>query len=353
MSEAAQIEQPKGEKSNPHSERSTVAWALSALLFLAVIGLCAGFTVIIWPGWSTLIKGGEGAGVFGDAFGGLNTLFTALAFAGLIVTIFLQRQQLIEQRKEIRAERKRQNSEWSEEKFFRLLDIYRGALATLKVRTNDQAFSGVDALAHMHSALDEDLRAQGLSASLSAVKRLRRAGVRLPVEDVKAALTFAHYRAIYTHLQRHARYVESFKLLLRHIHESDVDGREKAFYLDVVQAQLTYLELRYIFLIALAHARDDELRYLLEATGLIEVAKLTGVLQAHREIYTSQWGYKFQPGGSEKPMPMPKEARRKARALFNEIAPYIRERNRATAPSVVNSTTATRDASDVEVEQLR
>ncbi|HHV7525802.1 TPA: hypothetical protein ACUNF5_007399 [Burkholderia orbicola] len=347
MSEAAQIEQPKGEKSDHHSGRSTVAWALSALLFLAVIGLCAGFTVIIWPGWSTLTKGGEGAGVFGDAFGGLNTLFTALAFAGLIITIFLQRQQLIDQRKEISSDRKRQNSEWSEEKFFRLLDIYRGALAALKIRTNDQVFSGVDALAHMHSALDEDLRAQGLSASLSAAKRLRRAGVHLPVEDVKAALTFAHFRAIYTHLPRHARYVESFKLLLRHIHESNVDGREKEFYMDVLQAQLTYLELRYIFLIALAHVRDDELRYLLETTGLIEVAKLTGVLQAHREIYTAQWGYKFQPGGSEKPMPMPKEARRKARALFKEIAPYIRERNRATAPSMVSPTTATRGASAV------
>ncbi|WP_426400984.1 hypothetical protein ACN9M1_27810 (plasmid) [Ralstonia sp. R-29] len=350
MSEVAKIEQPKGEQSDHHSERSTVAWVLATLLFLAVIGVCAGYTAIVWPGWSTLTKGGEGAGVFGDAFGGLNTLFTALAFAGLIVTIFLQRQQLIDQRKEIGADRKRQNSEWSEEKFFRLLDIYRGTLAALKIRTNDQAFSGVDALAHMHNALDEDLRSQGLSASLNAAKRLRKAGIRLPDEAVKAALTFAHYRAIYTHLQRHARYVESFKLLLRHIHESDVDGREKAFYLEVVRAQLTYLELRYIFLVALAHARDDELRYLLEATGLIEVAKLMGVLQVHREIYTAQWGYKFQPGGIEKPMPMPKEARRKARALFKEIAPYIREHNRVTTPSGITSTTATRAESALDVD---
>ena len=343
MSEAVRSKQPKDMKSARLSESSTVGWALSALLFLVVIGLCAGFTVIVWPGWSKLTKGGEDAGVFGDAFGGLNTLFTALAFAGLIVTIFLQRQQLIDQRREISADRKRQNSEWSEEKFFRLLDLYRGTLAALKVRTSGQTFSGVDALAHMHSALDADLRAQGLSASLGAAKRLRRAGFHLPVDEVKDALNFAHYRAIYTHLQRHARYVESFKLLLRHIHESDVDGREKEFYLDVVRAQLTYLELRYIFLIALAHARDDELRYLIEATGLIEVAKLSGVLQAHREIYTSKWGYKFRPGGNEKPMPMPKDARRKARALFKEIAPYIRERNRSVAPSVSASATQTRE----------
>lgn len=43
---------------------------------------------------------------FGDMFGGLNTLFSALAFLGVIYTVFLQREELILQRKELELTRK-------------------------------------------------------------------------------------------------------------------------------------------------------------------------------------------------------------------------------------------------------
>ncbi len=49
-------------------------------------------------------------GLFGDAFGSINALFTAFAFAGVIYTIFLQRRELALQRQELaetRAELKR------------------------------------------------------------------------------------------------------------------------------------------------------------------------------------------------------------------------------------------------------
>lgn len=44
-------------------------------------------------------------GTFGDTFGALNTLFSGLAFATLIITLFLQRKELQEQRKELTAQR--------------------------------------------------------------------------------------------------------------------------------------------------------------------------------------------------------------------------------------------------------
>lgn len=44
-------------------------------------------------------------GTFGDAFGAINALFSGLAFAGIIYTILLQRQELILQREELRDTR--------------------------------------------------------------------------------------------------------------------------------------------------------------------------------------------------------------------------------------------------------
>jgi len=47
-------------------------------------------------------------GTFGDMFGAINALFSGLAFGGVIIAILLQRQELIEQRKEIRLATKAQ-----------------------------------------------------------------------------------------------------------------------------------------------------------------------------------------------------------------------------------------------------
>jgi hypothetical protein len=75
----------------------------------------------------------------------------------------------------------------------------------------------------------------------------------MDAENVALALRFANYRAIYPHVNGDAKYVESFKLLLRHIQQSDVDPAHRKSYIDVVKAQLTHLELRYFFFVALAY----------------------------------------------------------------------------------------------------
>lgn len=51
-------------------------------------------------------KIGEKYGTYGDSYGALNTLFSGLAFAFLILSLFLQRNELKTQRDEIKAQRK-------------------------------------------------------------------------------------------------------------------------------------------------------------------------------------------------------------------------------------------------------
>lgn len=50
-------------------------------------------------------KIGEKYGTYGDSYGSLNTLFSGLAFAVLIISLFMQRQELRAQREELEAQR--------------------------------------------------------------------------------------------------------------------------------------------------------------------------------------------------------------------------------------------------------
>ncbi len=88
---------------------------LSGLLIFSVflcVALYAGLLIYFtWPiNEISLNK----SGVFGDSFGALTALFSGLAFAGLIITIIMQRDELALQREELnltRQELKRQRQE--------------------------------------------------------------------------------------------------------------------------------------------------------------------------------------------------------------------------------------------------
>ena len=51
------------------------------------------------------VSDGDSAALYGDSFGAINALISALAFAGVIVTFYLQRKELDLQRQELKAQR--------------------------------------------------------------------------------------------------------------------------------------------------------------------------------------------------------------------------------------------------------
>ena len=61
------------------------------------------FNAFIYPMWVPSLSSRASNG---DAFGAVNALFSGLAFAGLIYTMIMQRQELEMQRKELAAQRK-------------------------------------------------------------------------------------------------------------------------------------------------------------------------------------------------------------------------------------------------------
>lgn len=83
-------------------------------------------------------------GVFGDKFGAINALFSGLAFAGIIFTIFLQKRELSLQREEIEETRKefiQQNETLKKQRFentfFQLLRLHNDIVDKLKIKAVD------------------------------------------------------------------------------------------------------------------------------------------------------------------------------------------------------------------------
>lgn len=73
------------------TSRGRYGWPIAA--FAAVL--------VAWAGLGWFASTQSDPGRFGDMFGAVNALFTGLAFAGLIYTIFLQREELALQRQEL------------------------------------------------------------------------------------------------------------------------------------------------------------------------------------------------------------------------------------------------------------
>lgn len=80
---------------------------LSILLVGGVVFAVSGYAaVLIGLAWPVSELSIDKSGVFGDSFGLLTSLFSGLAFAGLIITIVMQRDELAMQREELKLQRK-------------------------------------------------------------------------------------------------------------------------------------------------------------------------------------------------------------------------------------------------------
>ena len=100
---------------------------------LWIIGLILFFIIALWL-WTWFVlkdKPFDERGTFGDMFGSVNAIFSGLAFGGIIITIWLQRNKLILQREELRdtrAEFVTQNETLKlqrfENTFFNLLNLH-------------------------------------------------------------------------------------------------------------------------------------------------------------------------------------------------------------------------------------
>lgn len=173
-------------------------------------------------------------GQFGDLFGGINALFTALAFAGVILTALLQRRELSLQREELEETRavladqaKSLRRQIFEGTFFQMLRQQHELLASIVLRIPRIELIGRKAIAEMNGQIQGHLTVQLPTNATPSLEMIGKEYVSI-------------YREHESHLGPYFRNLyHTFKAVDR----SALDDEEKVLYANLIRAQLSATEL--------------------------------------------------------------------------------------------------------------
>lgn len=246
----------------------TITVGIGVLLIFGSYG-----SLVLYKTWPITEYSIAKAGTFGDSFGVVTSLFSGLAFAGIILTILLQRKELTESREIFRIQR-------FEGSFYRLLELCRRNLEDVRVIDFEgKAHEGIGAL-YYYSKKFTDAMKQHSSF--------------LQVDHGQVVYEYHLFVEIQKHIVRQARYLGTLQNILELIERDLPTDQERKPYWDIVSSQITFGEARYIFYCCLVSRNDDQLRPLMERSGLI-VRLISGsnISSTLRESYKRAHGVEF------------------------------------------------------------
>lgn len=239
--------------------------------------------IISWLAIYFTMSSWENRGQFGDMFGALNTLFSGLAFAGIIYAIILQKKELVLQRKELKytrdelkgqkeqlqAQNQTMEKQNFENSFFQMLRFHSDIVnnMTLIDLANQQ---GRDCF----KTLFEDFM---YSAYISAHNKNIGAD---PIIIARAAYSefFSQYQAYMGH------YFRNLYSIVKFVNESKMDNKKD--YTRIVRAQLSSYELLLLFYNSL---QEDykKFKVLIERYALLENMDLSLLIKPddHVKLY--------------------------------------------------------------------
>jgi len=211
-------------------------WLLP-LLVLSVIG--------VWALSGFILYDSPDRGTYGDMFGAVNSLFSGLAFAGLIFTIYLQKNELGLQRKELELTRlelqgqretmQAHNNQISlqnfEGTFFQMLRLHNELLNSI-----DTTVGGGDSAVKIFSGSDCFMRAWRRYKD-SFFKDANQEDENERLEQINNVFSdlWKNYESEFGH------YFRSLYNVVKFVHESDIENKKQ--YTNIVRAQLSGQEL--------------------------------------------------------------------------------------------------------------
>ncbi|MBN1970270.1 MAG: putative phage abortive infection protein [Candidatus Delongbacteria bacterium] len=233
----------------------------------------------------------ETRGLFGDKFGVINALFSALAFAGIIFTILLQKRELKLQREELeetRGEFIKQNDTLKKQRFentfFQLLSLHNeivdklkikpidgetyekreffiGAIKDLKYRSHCKYFK-YSALTKLDANEVSDFKAKR-DIQHSFFEKLEKEEIKNlqtlsdqdienfisePIDDKEKIVKSEYERFFHLYQYNLGHYFRNLYHIFKYVHKTSlITDKEKQFYCNIVRAQLSTDELVLIF----------------------------------------------------------------------------------------------------------
>lgn len=224
---------------------------------------------------------GELFGTFGDSFGALNTLFSGFAFAGIIISIFLQSKELQETRSEFKSQTDVFNKQSFESTFFQMLHLHNEIIQFISV-TNKEKITLTG-----RAALDDIFYEWG--ELFKEVKNSRKYNDTRPIlmqykiqvqwhsildnqyqttQDLSLNNSYMCFHAVYgNHL---GQYFRNIYQVLKYVNQSKIKGEDKKFYTNVLRAQLSSNELGLLFFNCLSELGYEKFKPLLEKYAFFE-----------------------------------------------------------------------------------
>ncbi|MCA0857996.1 putative phage abortive infection protein [Phaeobacter italicus] len=218
----------------------------------AAFGLAASFIVVLWLatwfGMPRLYNPPTEAGAAGDMFGGTTSLFSGLAFAGLISTLLMQRKDLDYQRRELRHTREEFAMQRFETTLFSIMGLFTDHVENLTMLTDQQeTISGRAVLEYFASELQDEMPEPTLEEGLEPLPYF------LNFEEQIAAYDDFYERELEADLGPYFRLLYNS---IRHIEHSDLTDGEKLKYSKIVRAHLSSGEVKLLFFNGLSEEGD-------------------------------------------------------------------------------------------------
>lgn len=222
-------------------------WAICAIIILVWL---SSFRLFPW------LFGWEHVGVAGDMFGGLTALFSGLAFAGLIFTLLVQKNELDLQRGELRLARREYELQRFEGTLFGLIKQLRDHVLTIRssktvavgssilsVEPGSGGSEGQRALRSIAHALPDQISLEPGEMDLYGnVKNYRE--VRSTFDEQIQQYGFLFASTLEEDLGPYMRILYG---IFRHIEFSGLDEHQKKMYSRIARAGLSSAELKIVF----------------------------------------------------------------------------------------------------------
>ncbi|MCW9013518.1 MAG: putative phage abortive infection protein [Gammaproteobacteria bacterium] len=225
--------------------------------FIVVISIFLLYGIVIlvniWPIDSTTI--GQ-AGVFGDSFGVLTSLFSGLAFAGLIVTIWQQKMDLDLTRSEIKVQH-------FENVLFKMIEIHNSIVSDLDLRKKVNKEDKMDGNSNM-------LVASGRDCFSMFYKRLKETYDKniQQMSESESYVSSIYVAFFKEHQQDLGHYFRYLYNIFRFINESGIE--RKQLYTNIVRAQLSDYEILLLFYNCISPNGVNKFKPLVEEFHLLD-----------------------------------------------------------------------------------
>ncbi len=241
---------------------------VGSVIFLVVL---AYGSLILYLSWPISVYSVAKAGVFGDSFGLLTSLFSGLAFAGIILTVIsqnkelkLQREELQNTREELRLTREefeKQNSTLKkqnfESTFFQMMRLHHEIVGQLKLLNVRNQPAGRDCFETVYHELAEH-------HTQLAAKSLGNQGNSIQVTEELIDGAYVQLLGKYQKILGH--YFRNLFTLLKFVKTNDVEN--KLLYSNIVRSQLSDYELVMLFYNCLSKFGKEKFKPMAEEFAL-------------------------------------------------------------------------------------